>query len=68
MLKNVKVDVVSICTPDSNHLQCLRKLKNKVRGIFLEKPICSINEIKEAKNISSELKKTNTCINSTETL
>ena len=57
MVDNVDIDVVSICTPDLFHLQCLNALVGKVRGIFLEKPICSINETEEISSLISEFKK-----------
>lgn len=62
MLDNFDIDIVSICTPDLYHLQCLRDIVGRVRGIFLEKPICGISEIDSAGSLISELKETKTCI------
>ena len=63
MLDNIDIDVVSVCTPDLSHLQCLRALVGRVRGIFLEKPVCGIGEIEEASSFISEFKKTKTTTN-----
>jgi len=62
MLDNVDIDVVSVCTPDLYHLQCLRALVGRVRGIFLEKPVCGISEIEGASSLIAEFKETKTCI------
>ena len=62
MLDNVDIDVVSVCTPDSYHLTCLRALVGRVRGIFLEKPVCSVRAIDEASSLMKELKEVRTCI------
>jgi len=62
MLSRVQVDVVSICTPDALHLKCLELLVGHVKGIFLEKPLCSLSEINEAKRLTDEIKRTGTCI------
>ena len=62
MLDNIDVDVVSVCTPDLFHLQCLRSLVGRVRGVFLEKPVCGIDEIEDANSLISEFKETKTCI------
>jgi predicted dehydrogenase len=62
MLDNVDIDVVSVCTPDLYHLQCLRDLVGRVRGIFLEKPVCGVSEIEGAGALISQVKEMKTCI------
>ncbi len=56
MLMKTEIDVVSICTPDAFHLQCLQLLIGKVRGVFIEKPVCCINELNQARELVSEVK------------
>ncbi|MDB2518115.1 Gfo/Idh/MocA family oxidoreductase, partial [Amylibacter sp.] len=62
MLASVEIDVVSVCTPDLYHLECLRALVGRVKGIFLEKPICSVHEIEDASSLMAELKELRTSI------
>ncbi|MBW2003580.1 MAG: Gfo/Idh/MocA family oxidoreductase [Deltaproteobacteria bacterium] len=62
MLDRENLDVVSICTPDEFHLDCLRILKNDVKGIFLEKPLCGLDALKEAIDITTELRARGVCV------
>jgi predicted dehydrogenase len=57
MLYNVQVDVASICTPDAMHLKCLSDLIGKVKGVFLEKPICGDNEMDHLLQIEKNIRK-----------
>ncbi len=62
MLDSFEIDVVSVCTPDLYHLKCLRALVGRVKGIFLEKPVCGVREIDHATSLIMELKELRTCI------
>ena len=62
MLIKKEIDVVSICTPDDSHLQCLQLLIGKVKGVFIEKPICGINELNQTLNLIAEAKRKNLSI------
>lgn len=51
MLAASPVDVVSVCTPDAAHLECLESLADRVKGIFLEKPVCSLDQLERARGV-----------------
>jgi predicted dehydrogenase len=51
LLSSMKIDVVSVCTPDETHLNMLEKLTDKCAAIFLEKPVCGENELNKAKEL-----------------
>lgn len=58
MLKNEKLDCISICTWSESHLEIVEEaIKNNVKGIFLEKPIS--NSLKNAKKIVDLCKQNN---------
>jgi predicted dehydrogenase len=47
---NVVIDVASICSPDKYHYLGLKLLANKIKGIFIEKPISLIHETEVIKS------------------
>jgi predicted dehydrogenase len=50
MLKTIKPDIVSICTPPETHLQIIKDcVANGVKGIFCEKPLS--NNLKDVFNV-----------------
>ncbi|MFC1822872.1 Gfo/Idh/MocA family protein [Thermodesulfobacteriota bacterium] len=62
LLENAEIDVVSICTPDSLHFECLGQTLDRVHGIFLEKPICGVSEIEHVHKVNQALKKAGNAI------
>jgi predicted dehydrogenase len=56
------IDVVSICTPVLFHLSCLEQLIGKVKAVFLEKPMCELDELEKAEEVVGKLKESGTCI------
>ena len=56
------IDVVSICTPDTYHLSCIEPLIGKVKAVFLEKPLCDLDELEKAEKVVGKLKESGTCI------
>ena len=56
MLNENKIDIISICTHASNHHEIVKEaIKNKILGIFIEKPIA--NNLKNALKIIELCKK-----------
>lgn len=49
-------DVVSVCTPDAVHLDVVRQLAGSVRGIFLEKPLCTREQLPQAEAVAEVLR------------
>lgn len=62
MLDSIDIDVVSVCTPEHTHLPCLRPLIGRVKGIFLEKPLCMVEELDDARELVEKMRATRTCI------
>jgi predicted dehydrogenase len=52
MLERERPDVVSVCTPDATHLAVVERLLGRCQGIFLEKPLCSQEEIVQAEALA----------------
>lgn len=56
---NLNIDVVSICSPDKFHYQNLKEISTHVKGIFLEKPISTIEDTEQAEILIHHLLETN---------
>ena len=62
MLKSVKLDVISLCTPTSMHLNGLKEASGKVKGIFCEKPLSGIDRTAEASEILKKCEQNGTVV------
>jgi len=56
---NLNIDVVSICSPDKFHYQNLKEISTHVKGIFLEKPISTIEDTEQAEILIHHLLEAN---------
>ncbi len=62
MISSEELDVVSVCTPESTHLEIAEKLIGRCRGIFLEKPLCTANEIGRAEHLLASCRRSATAL------